>query len=87
MFIHPHTSLTFEQCQKARVSRDSRFDGRFYVAVKTTGIFCRPICPANLPKEENVEYFTDKAQALKRVIVLVCVVVQTARRDRGHGKA
>ncbi|WP_281947127.1 DNA-3-methyladenine glycosylase 2 family protein [Vibrio parahaemolyticus] len=65
MFIHPHTSLTFEQCQKARVSRDSRFDGRFYVAVKTTGIFCRPICPANLPKEENVEYFTDKAQALK----------------------
>lgn len=87
MFIHPHTSLTFEQCQKARVSRDSRFDGRFYVAVKTTGIFCRPICPANLPKEENVEYFTDKAKLLKRVIVLVCVVAQTARRDRGHGKA
>lgn len=65
MFIHPHTSLTFEQCHKARVARDSRFDGRFYVAVKTTGIFCRPICPANLPKEENVEYFTDKAQALQ----------------------
>ncbi|MEF1309954.1 AlkA N-terminal domain-containing protein [Vibrio mytili] len=65
MPLHPYTSLTFEQCQKARVSRDVRFDGRFYVAVKTTGIFCRPICPANLPNEENVEYFTDKAQALK----------------------
>ncbi|MDW1813402.1 Ada metal-binding domain-containing protein, partial [Vibrio sp. Vb2362] len=65
MFIHPHTSLTFEQCHKARVARDSRFDGRFYVAVKTTGIFCRPICPANLPKEENVEYFADKTQALQ----------------------
>ncbi|EKO3845148.1 DNA-3-methyladenine glycosylase 2 family protein [Vibrio harveyi] len=65
MLIHPHTSLTFEQCQKARMARDSRFDGRFYIAVKTTGIFCRPICPANLPKEENVEYFTDKTQALK----------------------
>ena len=65
MFIHPHTSLTFEQCQKARMSRDGRFDGYFYIAVKTTGIFCRPICPANLPQEKNVEYFIDKNQALK----------------------
>ncbi len=65
MSIHPYTTLTFEQCQAARMARDSRFDGRFFVAVKTTGIFCRPICPANLPKEENVEYFTDKAQAIK----------------------
>jgi len=58
-------SLTFEQCHKARISRDARFDGRFYVAVKTTGIFCRPVCPANLPKEENVEYFVNQAQALQ----------------------
>lgn len=65
MRIHLYTELTFEQCQKARMSRDSRFDGRFYVAVKSTRIFCRPICPANLPKEENVEYFTDKTQALR----------------------
>ncbi|NVD08702.1 DNA-3-methyladenine glycosylase 2 family protein [Vibrio sp. JPW-9-11-11] len=56
--------LTQKECHTARVARDSRFDGQFYVAVKTTGIFCRPICPANLPKEENVEYFHDKAQAL-----------------------
>ncbi|WP_252033086.1 AlkA N-terminal domain-containing protein [Vibrio sp. SCSIO 43135] len=53
------------QCQKARMARDVRYDGRFYVAVKTTGIFCRPICPANLPKEENVEYFSNQAQALQ----------------------
>lgn len=65
MTINPYASLTREQCQRARMARDSRFDGRFYIAVKTTGIFCRPICPANLPKEENVEYFTDKTQALK----------------------
>lgn len=58
-------ALTFEQCHKARISRDARFDGRFYVAVKTTGIFCRPVCPANLPKEENVEYFVNQAQALQ----------------------
>ncbi|WP_434999088.1 DNA-3-methyladenine glycosylase 2 family protein [Vibrio scophthalmi] len=52
------------QYQRARQARDARFDGRFFVAVKTTKIFCRPICPANLPKEENVEYFDDAAQAL-----------------------
>ncbi|MDC5839222.1 helix-turn-helix domain-containing protein [Vibrio europaeus] len=58
-------TLTQKDCHNARIARDSRFDGHFYVAVKTTGIFCRPICPANLPKEENVEYYFDKAQALQ----------------------
>ena len=48
----------------ARCSRDARFDGRFFVAVKTTGIFCRPICPAKLPKEENVAYYSLAAQAM-----------------------
>ncbi|RZA07756.1 MAG: DNA-3-methyladenine glycosylase 2 family protein [Proteobacteria bacterium] len=40
----------------AMLSRDARFDGKFFVAVKTTGIYCRPICPAK-PKRENVEFF------------------------------
>ena len=44
--------------QQARLSRDARFDGRFFVAVKTTGIYCRPICPAVTPKEENIEYYS-----------------------------
>lgn len=43
--------------QQARLARDHRFDGRFFVAVKTTGIYCRPICPAPAPKEQNVCYF------------------------------
>lgn len=51
--------------QTARMSRDARFDGRFFVAVKTTGIFCRPICPATLPKEQNVEYFPLAQQAME----------------------
>src|ERR1700742_1664305 len=45
---------------KAMLARDHRFDGKFFVGVKTTGIYCRPICPAR-PKRENVEFF---AQAL-----------------------
>nr|WP_086938248.1 DNA-3-methyladenine glycosylase 2 family protein [Thaumasiovibrio occultus] len=42
---------------QARMARDHRFDGVFYTAVKSTGIYCRPICPAPAAKEENVEYF------------------------------
>lgn len=49
--------LTSEICQKARLSRDPRFDGKFFTAVKTTGIYCRSICPAQPPKEQNVVYF------------------------------
>jgi len=49
--------------QQARMSRDARFDGQFFVAVKTTGIFCRPICPAPAPKECNIEYFMTSVAA------------------------
>jgi len=49
--------------EQARLSRDARFDGQFFIAVKTTGIFCRPICPAPAPKESNVEYFTTSIAA------------------------
>jgi len=57
--------LSLEQCQQARLSRDARFDGQFFIAVKTTGIFCRPICPATTPKEKNIEYYTNAALALQ----------------------
>ena len=51
--------------QKARLSRDPRFDGKFFIAVKTTGIYCRTICPVPLPKEENVEYFPTALSAAR----------------------
>lgn len=51
--------------QQARLARDARFDGLFYVAVKTTGIYCRPICPAPLAKEPNVDYFQSALAAAK----------------------
>ena len=49
--------------ERARKSRDARFDGQFYVGVRTTGIYCRPICPANTPKSENVTFFPTAAAA------------------------
>ncbi|ASP48479.1 DNA-3-methyladenine glycosylase 2 family protein [Cognaticolwellia beringensis] len=49
--------FSIEVCENARLSRDARFDGKFFTAVITTGIFCRPICPARPPKPENVTYY------------------------------
>ena len=49
--------------ERARLSRDARFDGQFFVGVKTTGIYCRPICPANAPKRENVSFYPSAAAA------------------------
>ncbi|MDJ0751227.1 MAG: DNA-3-methyladenine glycosylase 2 family protein [Woeseiaceae bacterium] len=54
---------TNEVFERARLSRDARFDGRFFVGVRTTGIYCRPICPANAPKSENVTFFPSAAAA------------------------
>lgn len=58
--VAPQLSPTL--CARARLSRDPRFDGLFYTAVKTTGIYCRPICPARPPKESNVIYLFSPAQ-------------------------
>ena len=48
---------------RARRARDARFDGRFFVAVTTTGIYCRPVCPAPSPLERHVRYFDSAAAA------------------------
>jgi AraC family transcriptional regulator of adaptative response / DNA-3-methyladenine glycosylase II len=55
--------LDFEHCYRAVDSRDPRFDGCFYTAVRTTGIYCRPSCPAVTPKRENVTFYVSSAAA------------------------
>ena len=55
--------LDFERCYRAVDSRDQRFDGWFYTAVRTTGIYCRPSCPATTPKRENVTFYPSAAAA------------------------
>src|SRR5258706_2476057 len=47
----------------AMVARDRRFDGVFFVAVRTTGIYCRPICPARTPGRTRCEFFATAARA------------------------
>jgi AraC family transcriptional regulator of adaptative response/methylated-DNA-[protein]-cysteine methyltransferase len=51
---------------KALLERDRSFEGTFIVGVKTTGIFCRPSCPARKPKRENVEFFTSTNKAIAK---------------------
>jgi AraC family transcriptional regulator, regulatory protein of adaptative response / methylated-DNA-[protein]-cysteine methyltransferase len=48
---------------QAVVTNDRSYDGQFVLAVKTTGIYCRPVCPARLPKRENVEFFQTNSEA------------------------
>lgn len=51
------------ECERARVSRDERYDGRFYTGVRTTGIYCRPVCPVRPARSCNVEFFPCAAAA------------------------
>ncbi len=55
--------LDFETCDAARLRRDPAFDGRFFTAVKTTGIYCRPVCPVKQPRSENVSFYPTAAAA------------------------
>ena len=55
-----------DQCYVAVQSRDQRFDGWFVTAVRTTGIYCRPSCPAITPKRSNVDFFPTAAAAQQR---------------------
>src|ERR1700761_5516276 len=50
-------------CDQARLSRDTRFDGLFFTAVTSTGIYCRPVCPAPSPKPQNIRYYPTAAAA------------------------
>jgi AraC family transcriptional regulator of adaptative response / DNA-3-methyladenine glycosylase II len=50
-------------CYRAISTRDARFDGRLFVGVGTTGIYCRPICPARTPKFENTSFYASAAAA------------------------
>ncbi|WP_277207638.1 AlkA N-terminal domain-containing protein [Isoptericola croceus] len=53
----------FTERYRAIAARDARFDGQFFTAVRTTGIYCRPSCPARTPRRENVTFYLTSAAA------------------------
>ena len=63
---HATMSLVIEdpdRCYQAAQSKDARFDGWFFIGVTSTGIYCRPSCPARTPKRENVRFYASAAAA------------------------
>jgi AraC family transcriptional regulator of adaptative response / DNA-3-methyladenine glycosylase II len=56
-------ALDWRICSRARLSRDPRFDGKFYIGVLGSRVYCRPICPAPTAKEKNCRYFPSAAAA------------------------
>lgn len=58
-----NSMLDWQTCSQARLSRDARFDGKFFIAVLTSGVYCRSICPAPTAKEKNVRYYATAAAA------------------------
>ena len=65
---------------RAFQTHDARFDGRVFVGVTSTGIYCRPICPARTPKLENCRFFASRRGARRRAFVPACA----AGRDRAR---
>lgn len=59
-------NLSFDQMYQASYEKNSDFEGVFWMAVKTTGIFCRPTCTARKPKPENVEFFDNTKDAIQK---------------------
>ncbi|HWU94178.1 MAG TPA: Ada metal-binding domain-containing protein [Sphingomonas sp.] len=55
--------LDFALCERVRYARDPAFDGVIFIGVKSTGIYCRPICPVRQPLSRNVRYFPSAAAA------------------------
>jgi AraC family transcriptional regulator of adaptative response/methylated-DNA-[protein]-cysteine methyltransferase len=59
-----NTALPTAEMQRAYLARDVSYNGLFFLGVRTTGVFCRPACPARKPLPKNVEYFPTARQAL-----------------------
>src|SRR5581483_4808871 len=56
-------SFDFAECDRARLARDAAYDGLFYTGVRTTGIYCRPVCPVRPARSANVQFFPSAAAA------------------------
>lgn len=59
----PTLPLDPRECERARTQRDRRFDGLFFSGVRTTGVYCRPVCPVRPARAKNVTFFATAAAA------------------------
>lgn len=87
--VNDAKKISDDEAWTAFERRDRSWDGRIFGGVKTTGIYCRPSCPARRPKRENVEFFTSiaAAQAAGYRSCLRCLPDEVSREDAALGKA
>ncbi len=80
------SKLTFQEKYDAMFRKDPSFEGLFVTAVKTTGVFCRPVCPARKPKPENVEFYESAQEAIHQGFrpCLVCKPMEQANKTPYH---
>lgn len=72
-------------CERAWRARDPAFDGRFFIGVRSTGIYCRCVCPVRLPYRRNIEFLPSAAAA--EAVGFVCVAARNPLRSVRPGKA
>ena len=77
--------LDHQICSRARLARDARFDGKFFIGVLTTRIYCRPICRARTSRNAMFATFSVQLQLLKPVFARACDAVRSARQELPHG--
>ena len=63
MAVDRTPALDFDECERARYARDPAYDGRFFIGVTSTRIYCRPVCPVRQPLSKNVRYYPSAAAA------------------------
>ena len=63
MAVDRTLALDFDECERARYARDPAYDGRFFIGVTSTRIYCRPVCPVRQPLSKNVRYYPSAAAA------------------------
>jgi AraC family transcriptional regulator, regulatory protein of adaptative response / methylated-DNA-[protein]-cysteine methyltransferase len=80
------SNFTFQEKYDAMFRKDASFEGLFVTAVKTTGIFCRPVCPARKPKPENVEFYESAQEAIHQGFrpCRVCKPMEQADKTPNH---
>ena len=84
-----HTAMPDRtHCDCARLARDARFDGLFFTAVRSTGIYCRPVCPAPPPKPSNISYYPTAAAATTAGYPTIqrCRQEQSPHAHKHHGE-
>jgi len=87
IFMDAHLQLDVRALDRARISRDARFDGKFFIGVTSTGIYCRPICPSRTSKPANVRYYATAAPLQRRGFGRACDAGPKQRPVRRHGSA